>query len=46
MSSSDKNIDKMVMPKAAVAVADRARAVPAPKSLVDTLLERFAPKAD
>ena len=40
MSSSDKIIDKLVMPKSAVAVADMARAVPAPESLVDTLLEK------
>jgi hypothetical protein len=46
MSSSDKIIDKLVMPKSAVAVADMARAVPAPKSLADALLEKFAPKAD
>ena len=64
MSSSDKIIDKLAMPKSAV--AEMARAVPtdvikgivsdhyrrsAPtsppqKSVVDTLLEKFAPKAD
>jgi hypothetical protein len=64
MSSSDNIIDRLQMPKSAV--ADMARAVPtdvikgivsdhyrrsaptrpAPKSVVDTLLEKFVPKAD